>query len=579
MPIDGLMLSAIVRQLSDTLTGGRIDRIQQPERDEIHMLIRAGGKNHKLLMSSSANNARIHITQQSKKSMEVPPQLCTLLRKHILNGRVVSISQIGLDRIAKMTVESADELGDYTLKHIYVEIMGRHSNIIFTNDEGIIIDSARRVTADISRVREVLPHLRYELPPGQEKINAIECSQEEIKAQLEMFSNQTLDKAILNSLSGVSQQASRELSYRFFGDERTSPNIWNNHIDSIAGDIKKFFDELSDNISPVIFERDGAAVDVNSFVYHSRPSQQQIPKEDPSRALDDYFYLRDKKERIHQKSYTMHNLLANALERCEKKLGQQLEKQQEVENKEQYRIYGELITASLYAIKKGAKSAKLVNYYEEDMPEIEIPLDEKLSPNQNAQKYFKLYQKAKAAQALLYDQIRENREEIEYISGQLVNLENITEENELNEMRAELVKFGYIRNNPQLSGKKNVQKIPETRPMEYTSPSGIKIYVGKNNTQNDRLTFSADGNDYWLHTKDIPGSHVIIRLEGKPLDDQTLVYAARIAAKYSKAKNSSQVPVDYVQRKYVKKPSGAKPGFVVFTNNKTLYVDPLDENT
>ncbi|MGI5900504.1 MAG: Rqc2 family fibronectin-binding protein [Christensenellales bacterium] len=583
MPMDGLMLFSVARELKSLLIGGRIDRIQQPERDEIHMMIRAGGKNHRLVLSSSANHARAHLSSVSKKSMEVPPQLCTLMRKHLVNGRIIEIEQIGLDRIIKITVESMDEIGDYTTKYIIVEIMGRHSNIILLNDEMRILDSASRITAEISRVREVLPHLPYQLPPSQDKLDGRLASAEEICEKLESQPSQTLDKALMASLSGLSQQAARELSYRLLMDEKAPPSLWLKHVLTISGDVKKFFDELKDEEKPVLFLVEGSIADVTSFVYSSRPEEGQRVMPSMSQALDEFYTKRDQSERMRQKTSAMHKTLSSALERCERKLAMQLEKREEIKNRDQLRVYGELIMSSIYNIKKGSRQAKVTDYYTEGLPEIEIPLDETLSPADNAQKYFKMYNKAKAAAELVEGQIKENQEEMEYLSALILNMEHISGEDELAEMREELVKAGYARRQIKKSDKGYAKrggkpaKIKESKPYEFKAPDGSFVYVGKNNAQNDRLTFSAAPNDIWLHAKDMPGSHVIIRLEGQEgPSDETLLYAASLAAKFSKGKNSSLVPVDYTRRRYVKKPGGARPGFVVYTNERQIMARPME---
>lgn len=575
MPLDGLMLSRIADELQKTLSGGRVDKVTQPERDEILLLIRAGGQNHRLLLSCSANHARAHLTQTNKKSMDPPPQLCMLLRKHLLGGRILAVSQVGMDRILNIQVESMDELGDYSTKTLTVEIMGRHSNLILVGADGRIIDSARRVTAEISRVREVLPHLPYQLPPAQEKLDARFADEAQIVQALSKGAAQTLDKAILGALSGVSTQAARELSYRFMMDEKAPPEVWTRHLAPIAHDLKRFFETLPEQAAAVLFSQNGQVGDVTAFLYQSRPREEQEIVPTMSQALDAFYAQRDRHERIRQKSAATLHTLQTALERCEKKLSMQLEKQQEVAGREQLRIYGELIMASVYAIPKGAKTASVVNYYEPQMAQIQIPLDETMSAAQNAQRYFKRYAKAKAAAELLVGQIAQNEAEIRYLQGQLVNLENITEENELLEIRQELAAQGYIRREQTKNGRP--QKIPPTRPERFVAPDGTEIFVGKNNVQNDHLTFSAMPEDIWLHTQNIPGSHVIIRMSGAEQwpADETLLYAARIAARYSKARHSSQVPVDYTHRRYVKKPSGAKPGFVHYTHQFTVYVEPL----
>jgi predicted ribosome quality control (RQC) complex YloA/Tae2 family protein len=579
MPMDGLMLFSVSNELKSLLTGGRIDRIQQPERDEIHMMIRAGGKNHRLVLSSSANHARVHLSAVSKKSMDVPPQLCVLMRKHLMNGRIIDIEQIGLDRIIKITVESMDEIGDYSTKYIIVEMMGRHSNIILLNDEMRILDSASRITAEISRVREVLPHLPYQLPPSQDKLDGRIASRQDIIEKLEGQSSQTLDRALMASLSGLSKQAAGELSYRFLLDEKAPPSLWLKHITTISDDVKKFFDELAKEERPTLFLPEGNLADVTSFVYMSRPKDEQRIMESVSEALDEFYTKRDKSERMKQKTSAMHKVISSALERCERKLAIQLEKREEVKNRDQLRVYGELIMSSIYNIKKGDSQAKVTDYYTEGLPEITIPIDETLSPAENAQRYFKAYNKAKAAAELVEGQIKENREEMEYLSALLLNMEHISSEDELAEMREELVRTGYARRQHKRDERKGGRpaKIKESKPHEFKAPDGSLVYVGKNNAQNDRLTFSAAPNDIWLHAKNMPGSHVIIRLEGRELSEETLLYAACLAAKFSKGKDSSLVPVDYTRRRHVKKPAGARPGFVIYTHERQIMARPMEE--
>ena len=579
MPMDGMMLSSVTSEIRELLRGGRVDRIQQPERDEIHMLIRAAGKNHRLLLSSSANHARAHISQIAKKSMEVPPQLCVLMRKHLLNGRIIDIEQIGLDRIIKLSIESMDELGDYTMKYVIVEIMGRHSNIILMDSEMRILDSAARITAEVSRVREVLPHLMYQLPPSQDKLDGRNASAREIQAKLESLSEQTLDKALLSSMSGFSMQCARELSYRFFMNEKAPPSVWVKHLEHISFDVKRFFENIAVEESATLFMPGGEIADVTSFIYTSRPQDEQAEQKSMSDALDEFYTKRDKTERMKQKTSAMHRTIASALERCERKLALQLEKREEVKNRDSLRIYGELIMSSLYSIKAGDKKAIVTDYYTEGLPEISIPLDEALSPAANAQKYFKQYNKAKAASELVEGQIVENREEIDYLYTLLMAMENASGEDEIAEMREEMIKAGYIRRHLRKGEKDRPAKLKESAPHEFTANDGTKIYVGKNNTQNDRLTFSAEPNDIWLHAKDVPGSHVIIKMEGQPEEmpaDDTLLFAASLAAKYSRGKESSLVPVDYVKRRYVKKPNGAKPGNVIYTREYQVLVKPAE---
>lgn len=573
MALDGVMLSSVISQLNKTLVGGRIDKIVQPERDEIHMIIRAGGENRRLLLCCNAQRPRIHLTQIAKKSMETPPQLCMLLRKHILSGRVIEFAQIGMDRIARMTIEAMDELGDYSRKHLIVEIMGKHSNLIFTDADMRIIDSARRVTADISRVREVLPHLPYEFPPAQDKLDVRACRSEMLAQKLLEHSDWALDKAIMSCVSGVSPQCARELAYRFFMDEKAAPSVWRQHAEAIARDTIAIISGAPNQTPAVYYGADGQVADVTAFEYQSFRELEKKLFDTPSEALDAYYGESDSADRIHRRAASMVSVLKNALERCEKKLAQQLEKQEEVKGREELRIDGELLMASLHLVVKGAKFVTVPNYYVDGMPQRAIELDEKLSPTQNAQRYFKKYAKAKAAAELLEGQIAQNASEIDYLSSALYYAQNLRDESEVEQLRAELVKTGYIKNT-----ERQRSKSLESSPQTYTAPDGTTVLAGRNNLQNDRLTFGAQANDVWLHAKDMPGSHVIICTQnGTFPSDETLLFAASVAAAHSKGRASSAVPVDYTLKKYVKKPTGAKPGYVIYTNQKTILAKPIEQ--
>ncbi len=570
MPLDGLTLSFVAAELNGLLAGGRIDKVVQPERDEIILTVRNNGKNSQMLLSASADCARAHITQVKKNNPLEPPMMCMLMRKHIVGGRILEIRQAESDRILEIEIEHYDELGDKVKKLIVCEFMGRHSNIIFIGGDGRIIDSARRVTEQISSVREVLPGLRYERPPAHGKIPFDSAEEDQVASAL-FAGGGTLAKAISGSISGMSRQAAQELAFRATGNEdaHTAECDLRAAAVSIAANLK----DIRGAVRPAILRNaPGDPIDFVAFEYRSRPTLTVERYDTLSEAMDEFYRSRDAAERIRQKSAALHRVLKNNIERCEKKLALQQEALLGAERMEEYRIKGELLTGSLYLAQKGMKKVELPNYYEEGMPMLTVELDEKLSPGQNAQRYFKLYQKARSAQILAAEQIEKTSEELDYLEGQMDNLGKCTGESELFEIRAELEKFGYVK---VVKNRRQMKQLPPSQPIKVTAPSGSVILIGKNNLQNDKLTFTADPMDWWLHVKDMPGSHVIIA--DPDASDETILYAARLAARYSKGGNSSQVPVDYTRRKYVKKPSGAKPGFVIYTHQHTLYVMPAEE--
>ena len=568
MPMDGLTLGLIARELDGALTGGRIAKVVQPERDEIILTVRNEGENRQLLLSATANCARAHLTRIKKNNPLEPPALCMLMRKHIIGGRVAAIRQILADRILEIEIEHHDELGDPARKKLICEFMGKHSNLIFVDENGRIIDSARRVNDQISSVREVLPGLRYELPPAHGKINYDQVNADNLYAAMAGMSGK-LHRLIAQTVSGMSTQTARELSFRATGSE----DAHSDEVDlracceSIAANLQA----IPGHVAPaVLLDDDGAPVDIVAFDYRSRAHMQKEAYPSISEAADAFYRTRDMNERLQQKSAAIHRTLKKNIERCERKLALQREALLGSARMEEYRLKGELLTANLHLAQKGMKSVELPNYYEEGMPVIKVELDEKLSPGQNAQRYFKLYQKARNAKTLAAEQIEKTSAELDYLEGQLDNLSKCREESELFELRQELEKFGYVKPN---RSRRQMKQLPPSKPMKFTAPSGRVVLVGKNNLQNDRLTGTAQPDEVWLHAKDMPGSHVII-VDPDP-DDATIAWAARLAAAYSKGGASTRVPVDYTLRRYVKKPGGAKPGFVIYTHQRTLSVEPL----
>ena len=569
MPMDGVMLGFMTRELNDKLAGGRVDKVTQPERDEILLTIRNRGENHLLLVSASANSARIHLTREKKSNPLEPPTFCMLMRKHVLGARVLEIRQVGGDRIAEIDFEALDEMGDYAVRTLICEFMGKYSNLILTQSGGKIIDSVCRVTDEISRVREVLPGLMYERPPQQGKLDSAALEPDELAARLRESAGPAF-KALQNAVTGLSPQTAREICMRAAGDsearlEELDAAVLARRVCELAAAFPSMARPM------LVLDEEGKAVDVTPFAYLTRAGLESKPMSSLSEAQEAYFRTRDRVERIRQKASALNRVLKNNIERCEKKLGLQLNALMDSERMEEYRVKGELLSASLYMVEKGAKSVELPNYYDPDCAPLRVELDVKLTPAANAQRYFKLYQKARSARRLAAEQKERTEEELAYLEGQMENLTKCTEEAELYEIRAELEREGYVKPS---RNRRELKSLPPSRPLKLAASDGTVILVGKNNLQNDKLTASAQPDEVWLHAKDMPGSHVII--VGENPGEQTIGEAASLAAYYSKGRTGSRVPVDYTLRRYVKKPSGAKPGFVIYTHQKTLYVQPRE---
>lgn len=565
MPMDGLTLGFATREMNAILPGGRIDRITQPEKDTIVLLVRAGAANHRLLLCASPNNARCHFTNSNFPNPLEPPMFCMLLRKQILSGRILSIQQMHGDRVIHVDIDTVNELGDHVLRRLVLEIMGRHSNLMLLDEDGRILEAARHVSADMSRVRQIQPGLPYLPPPAQDKIAPEDADAENLLAKLEAQGDVPLQKALAASVSGLSNPAAKELAYRVLpaGCDRTD------NLPETAARLAELLRRLPQMADPRVLEDEqGEPADIFPFPYLSRDLDRQKPYPTVSQALERYFGARDQQDRINQKSASMVKLLKGQIERCEKKLAQQEEDLSSAARMDEYRIMGEIINANLWQLKKGQTEATLPNFYDENGGSMTIPLDNQLTPVQNAQRYFKKYQKARTTREIAAEQKEKTLKELDYLEGTLLDVGKCIGESELEEIRQDLMRTGYIRKGV---NRRQQKALPKSKPYHYRSTDGIDIYVGKNAAQNDRLTGDARPNETWLHAKDMPGSHVIIRKEGE-IPRQTLLEAAILAAWYSKGQNSSGVPIDYTLRRYVKKPGGAAPGMVIYTNQRTLFM-------
>ena len=559
MPMDGLTLGFAARELDAALAGGRIDKVTQPEKDTVILLIRAGSENKRLLLCASPNNARCHLTDSTFPNPLEPPMFCMLLRKQLLGGRVLGVKQIGGDRVIHMDIDVVDELGDHVLRRLILEVMGRHSNLILVDGQNKILEAARHVNMEMSRVRQIQPGLTYLPPPAQDKLQPEGITVDALLARMQIQGDVPLHKALAASVSGLSNPAAKELAFR----------VAHCDLPDAARRLADLLSRLPGLASPRVLVDDmGDAQDVFPFPYLSQPLDMQREYDTLSHALERYFGARDAQDRINQKSASMVRLLKGQVERCEKKLALQEEELASAARMEEFRLMGELINANLWQLRKGQTQAELPNFYDENGGSVVVPLDIQLTPTQNAQKYFKKYQKARSARETAAQQKEKTLQELNYLETMLLDVGKCVGESELEEIRQELVRTDYMKRN---TNRRQQRALPKSKPYRYQSSDGIIIEVGKNAAQNDRLTTGARPNEWWLHAKDMPGSHVIVRHEGD-LPDQTLKEAAILAAWYSKGQRSSSVPIDYTLRRYVKKPGGAAPGMVIYTNQKTLFM-------
>lgn len=580
MALDGLVIHSLAHELTTKLVGGKIDRVHQPENDELVLYIRNNKENFKLVLSSSASNPRIYIANDYKKENPIKaPMFCMLFRKYIQGGIITEISQINFERIIKISVESFDELKEKTTKDIYIEIMGRHSNIILVQNSKII-DSIKRIPPSVSRVRQLLPNMTYELPPAQDKINPIKGTS--IKSFINILRefDGPIYKGIYSKFLGISPSVAKEICHR----ANLNPN--DNGNDKTRDELSvlyRIFSNLFTNIKKdeynpciVIDENVDKVIDFSCINLSYLDGNKFIKNDSISQIIEDYYKTKDFKERVHQRTADLRKSISIKLERLyhkQKKIEKEL---RDADNADEFKVKGELLTSYIYMIQKGMESVEVANFYDPNYSNIRIALNKNLTPSENAQKYFKKYNKLKTAKIELTSQIAICNEEIEYLENIMLGIENCENLEELDDIKDELIKLGYAKAPFRYKAKKDID--PTTKPNQFTSSDGFTILVGKNNKQNDYLTLRiADPEDLWMHTKNIPGSHVIIKCAGKEVPDNTLLEAATLAAYFSKARLSSQVPVDYTMKKHVKKPSGSKPGMVIYETNSTIYVTPTEE--
>lgn len=576
MALDGIFLQCVRRELRQTLSQDvRIDKIHQPSREELVVALRSRQGSFKLYLSARANSPRVHLTDETPENPASPPMFCMLLRKRLTGGRLVDIRQPGLERALYFDFDCISELGDPVRLTLAVEIMGRHSNIILIGADGNVLDAIKRVDWDMSSVRPILPGLPYAPPPlAAGRIDLSFHTPEDLLHAVEQGGDYPLSKAILQVSQGLSPLICREFSQHVtHGDDTMVSALTADQKERLltfAGRLKTVI-ETGEGATPYLLLKNDQPLDF-SFLPITQYGLSAVGREveNFSTLLDSFYAQKDAAERMKQRAQDILKLLTNLTERIRRKLENQREELRRSEKRDESRLYGDLINAHLHTIPKGANRAELINYYDPECATITVPLDPALSAAANAQKYYKQYRKAQTAEQILTEQIAAGEQELVYMDSVFDALSRATTSRELAELRQELADGGYLRR----SGSRQ-KPPPPTKPLEFVSDDGFLILVGRNNRQNDLLTTkTARGSDIWMHTKNIPGSHVIVVTEGQTPPDRTLEQAAILAALHSRASTSKQVPVDYTPVKFVKKPNGAKPGMVIYTTNQTAYVDP-----
>lgn len=573
MPLDAICLRALVSELNHQLLGARIDKVHQPARDEVIISLRHAGGNARLLLSANPARPRLSLTTQSFENPAAPPMFCMLLRKHLSGGKIQSMIQPSMERVVLITIEAMDELGEYKEKRLIIETMGRHSNLILTDSENRIIDCLRRVDMEMSQSRQVLPGLFYRLPPPQKKQNPLMSTSEERQAAFAAAPpEKQLSQWLLDTYLGLSPLLCRELSYKVAGD--TEARILHVSEDMFLSRFTQFLEDVNaSRFTPFMLLQQGRPVDFSCFPIQQYGSSMEYQQMDSfSQLLDAFYALRETKERIALRGQDLKKTVTSARDRIARRLALQQKELAQAENRDMLREYGDLVTSNLHQMRKGMTVLQTVNYYDPAGAVVSIALDPLLTPQQNAARYYKKYQKAKNAAHYLTEQISQGQQELQYVDSVLDALSKAEREQDLLEIRQELLDNGYLNRR---SHSRKEKRLSPSRPMEFRSTSGLSILVGKNNMQNDALTLkTALKSDLWLHVQKMPGSHVILRCEGQTPDAQSIFEAASLAAYYSSGREGQNVPVDYTQVRYVKKPSGARPGMVVYTPYQTAYVTP-----
>lgn len=576
MALDGIYLHKLKNEIEKAALGSRIDKVSQPSKDEIVLTLRGKSGAQKLLLCVRANSPRIQLTAHTLENPSVPPMLCMLFRKHLVGAMIKSIRQQELDRILFIDFDATNEIGDKVTLTLCIEIMGKYSNIILIDGDGKIIDSVKRVDFSTSAVRQILPGLKYMLPPGQSKCNLLtDDPHDAIRLIDGADDGQKLSKAVLSAVQGISPIVAREITHLSCGEDKFVGEVSQKELDSIENLLSKMKTDLDKQTEAyMVSDETGKPIDYSFLDIKQYGSRASVRKyESVSALLDDYYYEKDRIERTRHKGQELFRLVSNLTERTARKLNIQREELAKCGDRETLRIYAELINANVYRLEKGAVYYDLENYYDGNKT-VRISCDPSLSPVKNAQKYYKEYKKAQTAEKMLTELIKKGEDELEYFKTVEDELIRSDTESELNSVREELASLGYVKTRNK-SNKKPPKALP---PMEFETTDGFTVLVGRNNVQNDRLSMKqANNHDMFMHIQKQPGSHVIIVSDNREISDQAIEEAAVIAAYYSSARQSSRVPIDYTPVKNLKKPNGAKPGYVIYHVYYTITVKPDGE--
>lgn len=576
MPLDALCLSGVVAELKPILTGAKIDKVHQPGRDEMILALRLGRGNGRLLLSASPNHPRLQMTELSRENPDAPPMFCMLLRKHLMGGRILSVEQPHLERIVELRLEVLDELGDRKERRLILEAMGRRANLVLVDDQGRIVDCLRRVDGDMSAQRQLLPGLFYRLPPAMEKADPTALDGGEWLRRVEQAPGESrVDHWLLDSFGGWSPLVCREIAFRAGGRvDVTFDELGPQGRVRVGEAAEALLKTVRENsFTPTVISVEKRPKDFTFFPAEQYEEAGECTAYPTFSALMDRFYeQRENQERIRQKGQDLIRSVTNARDRTARKIANQQRELEATQNRERLRQFGDIITSNLHAMARGMATLRAMDFYDPEGGEVEIKLDPLLTPQQNAAKYYKEYNKAKTAEEMLTIQLEKGRWELDYLNSVLENITLAEGERDLQEIRQELADTGYLRR--QIKGKDKGRRL-SPKPMEFRSTAGLRISVGKNNMQNDLLTCKqAFKSDIWFHTQKIHGSHVILWTGGAQPDLQSLNEAACLAAWFSQGRESGKVPVDYTPVKYVKKPAGARPGMVVYTTYETAWVTP-----
>ena len=579
MALDGIVIAALVKELRDTLLGGHIQKIAMPEKNELLLTVKNHAAQHRLLISCEASLPLLYLQAENKPSPLTAPGFAMLLRKHIGSGKITAVEQLGLERIVRIETTQLNELGDIAPRALYTELMGKYSNIIFTDENDVILDSMRRVPASVSSLREVLPGRPYFVPEKLQKTNPLELSETDFTAALTAQGSLPLDRALSSAFSGISSLIAQEVLFRtsleprevFDGLSAEKRNALYSVFSSLMEAVR------TERFEPVMYLRDEVPVEFSALPLETLKAEDLEARRytSVSELLYSYYALRAESSRMRQKSSDLRRLVQNHLERSQRKRILQEKQLADSQKKEKYRIYGDLLNSYAYQIPTGADHYVAENFYDENRP-LRIPLDKNLSPAENAKKYFDRYAKLKRTELAVGAELEKTVQEEAHLASVLTALELATEESDLAEIREELAAFQYVKRQRTQKGKRP-QKI-QSHPLHFRSSDGFDIFVGKNNYQNEELTFKvASGSDWWFHAKGMPGSHVIVKANGQELPDRCFEEAAALAAYYSKGRDQDKVEIDYLQRRNVKKVNGAPPGFVIYHSNWSMMAKPRAE--